>query len=74
MLCELRYLLLQPYPIPSQILANINSNIVGIRIGIIVRLYESQRKRGRLGLSWEANLLEENESAWSVENDSIQLN
>ncbi len=50
--------------------------------GIIVRLYESQRKRGqvkvKLGFTvesvWETNLLEENESALSVENDSIQLN
>jgi len=50
--------------------------------GIIVRLYESQRKRGPVQLragfemeaAWETNLLEENESALSVENDSIQLN
>jgi alpha-mannosidase len=50
--------------------------------GIIVRLYESQRKRGqarvRAGFgveaAWETNLLEENESELSVENDSIQLN
>ena len=50
--------------------------------GIIVRLYESQRKRGqvrvKLGFAvqsaWETNLLEENESELSVENDSIQLN
>jgi alpha-mannosidase len=49
--------------------------------GIIVRLYESQRKRGpvqvRFGLAvesaWETNLLEENESELSVENDSILL-
>ena len=48
---------------------------------IIVRLYESQRKRWlvqlRVGFAveaaWETNLLEENESALSVENDSIQL-
>ncbi|NWG34215.1 MAG: alpha-mannosidase [Chloroflexi bacterium] len=50
--------------------------------GIIVRLYESQRKRGqvqvRMGVAvdsaWLTNLLEENESALSVENDSIILN
>jgi alpha-mannosidase len=50
--------------------------------GIIVRLYESQRKRGpvqvRFGSAvdsaWTTNLLEENESALSVENDSVQLN
>ncbi len=50
--------------------------------GIIVRLYESQRKRGQVQVhagfaveaAWEANLLEENESALSVDNDSIQLN
>jgi alpha-mannosidase len=49
--------------------------------GIIVRLYESQRKRGPVQLhagfsvesAWETNLLEENESALRVENDSIQL-
>jgi len=50
--------------------------------GIIVRLYESQRRRGqvwvRMGFAlesaWATNLLEENESALGVENDSIQLN
>ncbi|MGZ9164713.1 MAG: alpha-mannosidase [Anaerolineales bacterium] len=50
--------------------------------GIVLRLYESQRKRGqvqvRMGFSvesaWETNLLEENESELSVENDSIRLN
>ena len=50
--------------------------------GIIVRLYESQRKRGqarvRFGVAvkgaWETNLLEENESALSVDQDSIILN
>jgi alpha-mannosidase len=49
--------------------------------GIIVRLYESQRKRGpvqlragfALGAGWQTNLLEENESALPIENDSIQL-
>lgn len=49
--------------------------------GIIVRLYESQRTRGQVRLhagfevaaAWETNLLEENESALRVENDSIQL-
>ena len=50
--------------------------------GIILRLFESQRKRGlvrvKLGFAvesaWETNLLEENESELSVENDSIRLN
>jgi len=50
--------------------------------GIIVRLYESQRKRGQVQVragfaveaAWETNLLEENESALSVNSDSIQLN
>jgi alpha-mannosidase len=50
--------------------------------GIIIRLYESQRKRGqvqvRFGFAveavWETNLLEENESELSVEKDSIPLN
>jgi alpha-mannosidase len=50
--------------------------------GIIVRLYESQRKRGQVSVrfasavkaAWATNLLEENESAPSVENDSIHLN
>lgn len=50
--------------------------------GIIVRLYESRRMRGQVQLklgfaaeaAWETNLLEENESALSVENDSIQFN
>ena len=49
--------------------------------GIIVRLYESQRKRGPVRLqagfaieaAWETNLLEENESALRVEKDSVQL-
>ena len=49
--------------------------------GIIVRLYESQRKRGPVQLragfaiesAWETNLLEENESELRVENDSIRL-
>ena len=49
--------------------------------GIIVRLYESQRKRGLIqvqagfGLqaAWVTNLLEENEKPLSVENDTIQL-
>jgi alpha-mannosidase len=49
--------------------------------GIIIRLYESQRKRGpvwiQLGFeveaAWETNLLEENETALSVENDAILL-
>jgi alpha-mannosidase len=50
--------------------------------GFIVRLYESQRKRGQVQVkmggavdsAWVTNLLEENESALSVENDSILLN
>jgi len=51
--------------------------------GIIVRLYESQRKRGQVQVrfgcavqsAWMTNLLEENESALSVDHgDSIQLN
>jgi alpha-mannosidase len=50
--------------------------------GIIVRLYESQRKRGPVRLrfgsavesAWTTNLLEENESALSVDQDSILLN
>jgi alpha-mannosidase len=50
--------------------------------GIIVRLYESQRKRGPVQLragfgveaAWETNLLEENGSELSVENNTIQLN
>ena len=49
--------------------------------GIIIRLYESQRRRGpvqiRAGFgiqsAWETNLLEENESQLQVENDTIQL-
>jgi alpha-mannosidase len=49
--------------------------------GIIVRLYESQRKRGpvqvRAGFgvaaAWTTNLLEENESELGVQNDVIQL-
>jgi len=50
--------------------------------GLIVRLYESQRKRGQVQVkmgsvvdsAWVTNLLEENESALGVENDSIILN
>ena len=50
--------------------------------GIIVRLYESQRKRGQVWLqfgrgveaAWVTNLLEENESVLSVDHDSIPLN
>jgi len=49
--------------------------------GIIVRLYESHRKRGQVTVrfafplesAWVTNLLEENESVISVENDSILL-
>lgn len=50
--------------------------------GIIVRLYESQRQRGQVrvrfgsavGSAWTTNLLEENEAALSVDQDSILLN
>jgi alpha-mannosidase len=50
--------------------------------GIIVRLYESQRMRGQVWLrfgrevdsAWTTNLLEENESALNVDQDSILLN
>lgn len=49
--------------------------------GIIVRLYESQRKRGPAELqagfaveaAWETNLLEENETELHVENGTIHL-
>jgi alpha-mannosidase len=49
--------------------------------GVIVRLYESQRKRGPVQVqfgrgveaAWVTNLLEENESSLSVEKDSILL-
>ncbi|HEX5807520.1 MAG TPA: alpha-mannosidase [Anaerolineales bacterium] len=49
--------------------------------GMIVRLYESQRKRrqvrvrfaGEVESAWTTNLLEENESALSVDGDSIPL-
>ena len=49
--------------------------------GIIVRLYESQRKRGQVRLkfggavesAWMTNLLEENESVLHVDQDSILL-
>jgi alpha-mannosidase len=50
--------------------------------GIIIRLYESHRKRGPVTVrfasaveaAWVTNLLEENESTLGVENDSIHLN
>ena len=50
--------------------------------GLIVRLYESQRKRGQVQVrfgravdsAWITNLLEENESTLGVEDASIQLN
>lgn len=50
--------------------------------GVIVRLYESQRKRGQVRVrfgcavesAWVTNLLEENESTLAVEDDSIPLN
>ncbi|HEX2998462.1 MAG TPA: glycoside hydrolase family 38 C-terminal domain-containing protein, partial [Anaerolineales bacterium] len=49
--------------------------------GIIVRLYESQRKRGQVQLktsfavqaAWQTNLLEENEASLQVGNNSIEL-
>jgi alpha-mannosidase len=49
--------------------------------GIIVRLYESQRKRGliqihagfELKAAWTTNLLEENDSELSIEDDFIWL-
>jgi alpha-mannosidase len=49
--------------------------------GVIVRLYESQRKRGQVKVqfgraveaAWVTNLLEENESALSVDGVSIPL-
>jgi alpha-mannosidase len=49
--------------------------------GIVVRLYESQRKRNQVRVrfgfgveaAWTANLLEESESALSVEDDSVLL-
>ncbi len=49
--------------------------------GIILRLYESQRKRGPVQIhagfaveaAWETNLLEENQFELNVENDAIQL-
>ncbi len=48
---------------------------------VIVRLYESQRKRGPVQLqagfkvkaAWETNLLEENGSGLRVEDNAIQL-
>ena len=50
--------------------------------GIIIRLYESQRKRNRVRVrfgiavesAWVSNLLEESESALNVEDDSFSLN
>jgi alpha-mannosidase len=65
---------------PNVIIETVKQAEVGD--GIIVRLYESQRKRGqvrvrfRSGLksSWMTNLLEENESALDVCQDSITLN
>ena len=49
--------------------------------GLIVRLYESQRKRGKVNVqagfnleaAWVTNLLEENESTLNVDNNSITL-
>ena len=50
--------------------------------GIIVRLYESHRKRGQATVqfafavekAWVTNLLEDNDSALEVENDSMVIN
>ncbi len=50
--------------------------------GIIVRLYESQRKRGQVKVrvgaeiesAWETNLLEENQSQLQVESNQVILN
>jgi alpha-mannosidase len=49
--------------------------------GVIVRLYESQRRRGNITLNvgfpitqaWRTNLLEENEEALTVEDNAISL-
>ncbi len=50
--------------------------------GIIVRLYESQRRRGQVKVkmggevesAWETNLLEENQSQLQVESNEVILN
>lgn len=50
--------------------------------GIVIRLYESQRKRNQVRVrfgfgvesAWMSNLLEESESALRVEDDSVNLN
>ena len=50
--------------------------------GIIVRLYESQRKRGRVKVkmggeiesAWETNLLEENQSQLQIASNEVILN
>ena len=50
--------------------------------GVIVRLYESQRKRGRVKVkvgteiesAWETNLLEENQSQLQIESNQVILN
>jgi alpha-mannosidase len=50
--------------------------------GIIVRLYESQRKRGQVKVkvggeiesAWETNLLEEDQSQLQVESGEVILN
>jgi len=50
--------------------------------GIIVRLYESQRKRGQVKVhvgaeiesAWETNLLEEDQSQLQVESNRVILN
>ena len=49
--------------------------------GIIVRLYECERRRGPVALragfplraAWQTNLLEENEEALAVEDNSVRL-
>ena len=66
-----------------------NSNVVIETIkqaedgqGLIIRLYESQRKRGPIEIrsefpiveAWETNLLEENQTACTLKNGQIHLN
>jgi alpha-mannosidase len=49
--------------------------------GLIVRLYESERRRGTavlhcgfsLGAAWRTNLLEENQAELVVEDDAVQV-
>jgi alpha-mannosidase len=73
---------------PTSMVSTTQSNVIIETIkraedgnGIIVRLYESHRQRGQVQLklgfpveaAWQTNLLEENESALRVEQDTIQL-